>query len=156
MTVTGAIVAAPAVLALPEAQAATGSAAPAATASGTSAPSTSPLLLRQPEKLGAPPVDGLHLTFGADPTREMTASWSSVVPVGNPRVRFGTLDGGYGREVQAEVLTYIDGASNREVYTYHARMQGLNPDTSYIYAALGDGVLPDGGSFTTEIGRAHV
>jgi len=154
MTVTGALVAAPAVFALPEAQAATSTATPAAPAAA-STPQASPLLLRQPEKLGAPPVDGLHLTFGADPARQMTASWSTVTPVGNARVRFGTLDGGYGREIQAEVLTYIDAMSSREVYTYHARMQDLNPDTSYIYAALGDGVLPDGGSFTTApVGRS--
>jgi len=29
---------------------------------------------KRPERLGAPPNSGLHLTFGADPAREMTVS----------------------------------------------------------------------------------
>ena len=152
--VTGAAAVVPVTLPLARAAADSAPSAPASPA-GPAAPATSPLLLRQPEKLGAPPVDGLHLTFGADPSREMVASWSTVTPVSNPRVRYGTLDGGYGTEAQAQVRTYIDAASNREVYTYHARMQNLHPDTSYIYAALGDGELPDGGGFTTApVGRA--
>lgn len=147
--VTGAVAAVPGVLSVSAASAASAAAPAAGPTSTPSTPAASPLLLRQPEKLGAPPVDGLHLTFGADPTREMVASWSTVTPVSNPRVRFGTLDGGFGSEVQAQVRTYTDAASNREVHTYHARMQNLHPDTSYIYAALGDGELPDGGGFTT-------
>ncbi|MCX4749945.1 metallophosphoesterase family protein [Kitasatospora sp. NBC_01287] len=109
----------------------------------------SPLLLTRPESLGAPPVEGLHLTFGADPTRQMTASWSTEGPVRNPRVQLGTLEGGFGRTVQAETRTYTDGASNRVVYTHHARMENLRPGTYYTYAALHDGGRPDAGTFRT-------
>ncbi|MGH6656784.1 MAG: purple acid phosphatase family protein, partial [Actinocrinis sp.] len=124
-------------------------------AASAAAESASPLLWRQPERLGAPPVDGLHLTYGDDPAREMYVSWSTVNPIAKPRVRYGTPDGGYGQEVKARTRTYIDAASSREVYVYHALLQHLRPDTTYIYAALGDGVLPDAGTFcTAPSGRA--
>ncbi|MBS2962815.1 metallophosphoesterase family protein [Actinocrinis puniceicyclus] len=123
--------------------------------SAASEPVTSALLWRQPERLGAPPVDGLHLTFGADPCREMYVSWSTVTPVAKARVRYGTADGGFGHEVRAETRTYIDAASTREVYVHHAQLTDLRPDTTYIYAALADGALPDAGTFrTAPTGRA--
>ncbi len=142
-----ALAAAPITLAAPSAVADTTPASGSATAS-------SPLLWRQPEKLGAPPVDGLHLTFGDDPAREMVVSWSTVNSVAKPRVRFGTPDDGYGREVDAHTRTYIDGLSNREVYVHHARLTDLRPDTTYVYAAMAEGVLPDAGTFrTAPVGR---
>ncbi len=145
--VGGALAAAPVALVTPSAAASTDSAA--TTAANTAVPAASPLLWRQPEKLGAPPVDGLHLTFGDDPSREMYVSWSSVSPVSKPSVRYGTPDGGYGQEVHANTLTYIDAASSREVYVHHAHLKNLRPDTTYVYAALGEGVLPDAGTFRT-------
>jgi 3',5'-cyclic AMP phosphodiesterase CpdA len=156
MAVGGAFAAAPVALGAQTAEAAATPSAPASggssaspTASSTPSPATSPLLWRQPEKLGAPPVDGMHLTFGADPTRQMTVSWSTVVPVSKPRVRFGTADGGFGSEVAATTRTYIDAESGNEVYVNHAELTGLHPDTTYIYAAIADGVLPDAGTFRT-------
>jgi hypothetical protein len=139
---TGALASAPVVLAAPASAAATES-------SASAIPSGTPMLWRQPSKLGAPPVDGLHLTFGDDPTREMYVSWSTVTPISKPRVSYGTPDDGYGREVRAETRTYLDAASNREVYVYHAHLRDLRPDTTYIYAAFGEGVLPDAGTFRT-------
>ena len=149
VTVTGALAAAPSALAATRAAAATtGGASPAPSSAA------SPLLWRQPEKLGAPPVDGLHLTFGEDPSREMSVSWSTVTPVSKPRVRYGTADDGYGREVEARTSTYIDAMSGREVYAHHAHLSGLHPDTNYIYAAMAEGVLPDAGTFrTAPVGR---
>ncbi|NUR61946.1 MAG: metallophosphoesterase family protein [Catenulispora sp.] len=120
-----------------------------AAASSATAPDAAPLLLTTPGALGAPPVDGLHLTFGADPAREMYASWATATSVRRPRVRFGTLDGGHGDTVAAETRTYVDGASGREVYVHHARIRGLRPDTAYVYSALHDGVLPDSAAFRT-------
>ncbi|WP_235215417.1 purple acid phosphatase family protein [Phaeacidiphilus oryzae] len=109
----------------------------------------SPLLLTRPEALGAPPVEGLHLTFGQDPAREMTASWSTDGPVRRPRVRYGSAEGGFGRTVAAETVTYTDGASGRTVHLHHARLTGLSPDTYYTYAALHDGGRADAGTFRT-------
>ena len=117
--------------------------------------STSPLLWKQPEKLGAPPNSGLHLTFGEDPSREMTVSWSTAVSVSNPRVRYGSPDGGFGEEARAETVTYTDAESKIECYIHHAKLIGLSPNSTYIYAALADGVLPDAGTFeTAPVGRA--
>ena len=146
--VGGALTGAPVALAAPASAAFAASAQTSGAASAT-ASAGSPLLWRQPEKLGAPPVDGLHLTFGADPSREMFVSWSSVSPISKARVRYGTPDGGFGHEARAETRTYIDAASSREVYVHHAHLTNLHPDTTYIYAALGDGVLPDAGTFRT-------
>jgi hypothetical protein len=119
----------------------------AAAAPASAAPS--PLLLTRPEALGAPPVEGLHLTFGEDPAREMTVSWTTEGAIRRPRVQLGSAEGGFGRTYQAETVTYTDGASNRVVYVHHARLTGLRPDTFYTYAALHDGARPDAGSFRT-------
>ncbi|MEZ0090598.1 purple acid phosphatase family protein [Streptacidiphilus sp. EB129] len=109
----------------------------------------SPLLLTRPEVLGAPAVEGLHLTFGADPTSQMTVSWTTDGDVRNPRVRYGTADGGHGRTVTAETVTYTDGTSDRVVHVHHARLHGLDADTYYTYAAMHDGGRPDAGTFRT-------
>ena len=124
-------------------------------AEGESEPASSPLLWKRPDRLGAPPNSGLHLTFGADPAREMTVSWSTAASVSDPRVRFGTPEGGFGEEVRAQTVTYVDADSKIESYIHHARLTGLSPSTTYIYAALADGVLPDAGTFeTAPVGRA--
>ena len=149
--VTGTLAAAPAILVDSEASAAVS----ASSATSTASKAPSPLLWKQPEKLGAPPNSGLHLTFGTDPAREMTVSWSTAASVSNPRVRFGTPDGGFGDEARAETVTYIDADSKIECYIHHARLTGLQPNTTYIYAALADGVLPDAGTFeTAPVGRS--
>ncbi|MFL6117007.1 MAG: purple acid phosphatase family protein [Catenulispora sp.] len=149
----GATLAAAPLLAAPAAAATAEPAAESAALSSPPSPSkqpdSGPLLLTTPGALGAPPVDGLHLTFGADPACEMYASWTTTTPVRRPRVRFGTLDGGHGDTVQAQTRTYTDGASGREVYVHHAHISGLHPDTTYVYSALHDGVLPDSAAFRT-------
>ncbi|WP_051944362.1 purple acid phosphatase family protein [Streptacidiphilus rugosus] len=117
-------------------------------AAGASGPG-SPLLLTAPEALGAPPVEGLHLTFGEDPATQMTVSWITETPVRDPRVSYGTFDGGHGRTVAAESVDYVDGASGRTVHVHHARLTGLHPDSSYTYAALHAGGRPDAGTFRT-------
>lgn len=145
VAVGGALAAAPVAIAAPAAA----SVSTLGTSSESAVPAAAPVLWRQPEKFGAPPVDGLHLTFGSDPSRQMYVSWSTVTPISKPRVRYGTPDDGYGHAAQAETRTYIDAASNREVYVHHAFLRDLRPDTTYIYAAFGEGVLPDAGTFRT-------
>ncbi|WP_203919780.1 purple acid phosphatase family protein [Rugosimonospora africana] len=124
-----------------------GTAAEAATPPAPTA--SSPLLLSRPEKLGAPPVEGLHLTFGADPTSQMVVSWTTDTSVSHPRVSYGTMEGGFGRTVQAETRTYVDGLSGKTVYTHHATLSGLRADSYYTYAAMHDGGRPDAGTFST-------
>ena len=113
------------------------------------ASSASPLLLGKPERLGAPPVEGLHLTFGPDPATQMVVSWTTHSSVRRPRVSFGTLDGGHGRVVEADTTTYVDGVSKQEIYAHHATLTGLKPGAYYTYAALHDGGRPDAGTFQT-------
>lgn len=121
-------------------------ATPAAAASTTFAPTVGG---------GATPVQGLHLTFGADPARQMVASWITDGPVKHPRVLFGTPKGGFGSQVNAETRTYVDGTSGRTVYVHHAELNRLSPNTDYIYAVQHDGATPDAGTFrTAPSGRA--
>jgi Purple acid Phosphatase, N-terminal domain/Calcineurin-like phosphoesterase len=98
---------------------------------------------------GTTPVQGLHLTFGADPTREMVISWITDGIVHHPRVTYGTLGGGFGHTVSADTRVYVDGKSGKSVYVHHAEIDGLRPGTSYLYAAVHDGANPDAGTFTT-------
>ena len=94
-------------------------------------------------------ADQLHLTFGTDTARSMVASWSTLTPVRRPRLRLGIPTGGYGREVEAEEKQYTDALTGETVLTYHARIDGLDPGTSYTYEVLADGATPVPGSFTT-------
>jgi hypothetical protein len=95
------------------------------------------------------PVQGLHLTFGADPAHEMVVSWLTDTAVRRPRVTYGTLRGGFGSVVTAESETYVDGKSGRTVHVHHARLDRLHPGTDYLYAAQHDGSTPDAGTFRT-------
>lgn len=104
---------------------------------------------------GVPPVQGLHLTFGRDPARQMVVSWITDGSVRRPRVHYGTFEHGFGESADAETRTYVDGTSGRTVYVHHAHLARLRPDTRYVYAAAHDGATPDSGSFrTAPAGRA--
>jgi hypothetical protein len=109
----------------------------------------------EPGTGGVAPVQGLHLTFGRDPARQMVASWITEGSVRKPRVIFGTLDGGFGSSAAADTRTYVDGASGRTVYVHHAAINGLRPGTDYLYAVQHEGAAPDAGTFrTAPSGRA--
>jgi hypothetical protein len=100
-------------------------------------------------KSGVPPVQGLHLTFGADPSTQMVVTWLTDGPVNKPRVMHGTLEDGFGSSVSAQTRTYVDGASGRTVYTHHATLNHLHPGTDYVYVATHEGATPDSGTFRT-------
>lgn len=118
-------------------------------------PGSAPALVRQPASSGAPVADQLHLQFGADAARTMVASWSTPEAVRRPRLRLGTAEDGYGDEIDADVKSYTDAMTGETVLTYHAAMQGLDPDTAYAYQALADGAAPVSGRFrTAPAGRA--
>jgi hypothetical protein len=108
-----------------------------------------PELWRRPSGLGAPPVHGLHLTFGDDPATEVVVSWTTPEPVRRPQVQFGTAEDGFGDAVEAESTHYVDGHANRPVAVHSARIRGLDPDSVYIYAALHDGAVPELGTIRT-------
>ena len=101
------------------------------------------------------PVSGLHLQFGADASSEVTVSWHTLQPVLNPRVVLGRPDGKFERTVVAKPISYTDGKSSRIVYAYHAKIDQLQADSSYMYGAVHDGAVPDFGTFrTSPRGRA--
>jgi hypothetical protein len=148
----------------------TGGAALASSLIGTAAAQTAPTAPRSPDQVAsppnaispgatpgvaAPPVAGLHLQFGADASSEIVASWHSLQPVRNPRVVVGHIDGALQHVVEAKEVSYTDAKSGQAVYAYHAKIGGLQPDTSYLYAALHDGADPEFGTFRTgPVGRA--
>ncbi|MGH1552333.1 fibronectin type III domain-containing protein [Streptomyces sp. L7] len=113
------------------------------------APLEAPALHLTADSSGAVPVQGLHLTFGADPRTQMTVSWITDRPVSKPVVRYGTLEHGFGSSAKARTATYVDGTSSRTVYVHHAALNKLTPDTDYLYLATHEGATPDSGTFRT-------
>ncbi len=79
----------------------------------------------------------IHLTWGADPSRTVVVSWASPAQAMNPRV---TLEhpGGPARLLHAIQRTYTDGLNGQTVFTYHATLDGLAPQTSYRYSVTAD------------------
>jgi hypothetical protein len=96
-----------------------------------------------------PPVAGLHLQFGADPSSEMVASWHTLQPVNRPRILLGTLDGKLEQIVDAVETSYTDAKSGQIVFAYHAKLARLDDDQAYLYGALHDGAEPQFGTFRT-------
>ncbi|HEX3829782.1 MAG TPA: metallophosphoesterase family protein [Sporichthyaceae bacterium] len=132
-----------------------GSPARAARGLPSAATPRAPDLVRGPSGLGAPPVQGLRLTFGDDPATQMVVSWTTHQAVRNPRVSLGTAAGGMGRTVQAESRHYTDGVSNRQVTVHSARIDGLSAAADYVYSAVHDGTAGQVGTIrTAPAGRA--
>ncbi len=114
-----------------------------------SLPATNPLSI--------PTVDGLHLQFGQDASSEMVVSWHTLQPVSDARVLLGDGHGNFTGAVPATTKSYVDAKSGRTVYTHHATLGGLHPETGYLYAAVHSGATPEFGTFTTgPRGRARV
>jgi hypothetical protein len=114
----------------------------------------SPLFWQQAAKADATSADQVHLTFGADPAREVVVSWATPTSVSNPTVTVGTATDGFGRVLEAETRTYVDSNNGIETITQHARINGLHPDTDYVYQVTSDGATPVSGAFrTAPLGR---
>lgn len=68
----------------------------------------------------------------------------------------GRLDGRFLRTIPAEEVRYRDAKSGRTVHAYHAAVDGLEADTSYLYAARHKGAAPEFGVLrTAPQGRAR-
>ncbi|HEY1725699.1 MAG TPA: metallophosphoesterase family protein [Steroidobacteraceae bacterium] len=90
---------------------------------------------------GAAAADGtpeqIHLTWGEDPSRTLVVSWASPAPALHPRVILQPPD-------RTEVLMpavqrcYTDGLNGQTVFSYHARLDDLSPDTPYRYSPTAD------------------
>ena len=111
--------------------------APAATGARTA-----PALVRRPDVAGAPLPEQVHLQFGADAATQIAVSWAAPARVARPRLRVGRAGGGFGHDVRAEERVYTEALSGETVYTYHARLGHLEPDTAFVYEVLHDGAPP--------------
>jgi hypothetical protein len=114
-----------------------------------------PALLQQAAKADTVTAEQVHLTFGADPARQVVVSWVTPVPVSNPAVVIGTPDGGLGHTVKAETRTYTDANNGVVTITQHASLEGLHPDTDYVYQIVSGGQTQVSSAFrTAPAGRA--
>jgi hypothetical protein len=79
----------------------------------------------------------VHLTWGQDPASTVHVSWASAAQAVHPRVRFG--DSARREHVLPAVQrTYTDGLNGQTVFTYHAKLEGLRPDSLVHYAVTAD------------------
>ena len=79
----------------------------------------------------------IHLTWGKDPARSVVVSWASAAQATNPRVHLGH-DKHFGRTIQAVQKTYTDGLNGQTVFTYHAHLEDLSPDSLHHYSVTAD------------------
>ncbi|MFC4905718.1 purple acid phosphatase family protein [Actinomadura gamaensis] len=107
-------------------------------------------LVRTPDAAGAPAPEQVHLQFGADAAREMTVSWATPQRVAHPAVRLGAPGHGHGTVVRAEERVYTEALTGERVFTYHAELPRLRPDSRYIYEVTHRGAASAvAGSFRT-------
>jgi Calcineurin-like phosphoesterase/Purple acid Phosphatase, N-terminal domain len=110
---------------------------------------SAPALARQPDGAGAPPPEQVHVQFGADAASQVAVSWAAAAPVARPRLRAGRAHDGFGLDVPAEERVYTDALTGETVYTYHARIGKLEPDTAFVYEVSHKGAEPVPGTFRT-------
>ena len=129
--------------------AAVGAGAVATVLRGTAEAAAAPDIRRSTEQRDVPPVHGLHLQFGADASSDVVASWHTRLSVRRPRVLLGRVGGKLERTAVAQETTYTDAKSGQQVFAYHARLRGLRPGSTYMYAAVHDGAQAEFGTFRT-------
>ena len=110
---------------------------------------SSPVLWQQAAKADTVTAEQLHLTFGRDAAREVVVSWVTPTPVSKPTVLVGTAHGGFGRRITAETRTYTDSNNGIQTIAQHARIEGLEPQTTYVYRIVSDGETQVSGAFRT-------
>ncbi len=115
-------------------------------AGGATAATASPLLWVPPSAAAVRPR-GVHLTYGVEPTRQMTISWSTPRSVRRPTLEVGP-DRGLG------LVVPVDSRGSKDVGTvyHHARVRHLTPGTRYRYRISHGGAVATTGTFTTAPG----
>ena len=88
-----------------------------------------------------PPADGtptqVHLTWGDDPASAVVVSWATAARAVNPRVIARSVAASE-RIIHARERTYTDALNGERVFTYHASLEGLAPDSICHYAVTAD------------------
>ncbi len=102
--------------------------------------------------LGAPSYvpEQVHLTWGADPSTQVTVSWASASQESGPTV---TLTPAAGTQTLAE-RSYTDGLSGETVYCYHVTISGLTPNTTYSYTVSDSDAGETAATFTSSFTTA--
>ena len=128
-------------------------AAPATAASPTAAP----LLATAARPAGRSVIPfGRHISYGADPTTEISVVWQVPAPVTNPYVRIGFSPLDFGDKVKAQLsvlstpftdISAVDSVplvhpAAVEQYYVQARIKHLLPGQTYYYAVGHDGYDP--------------
>jgi hypothetical protein len=67
----------------------------------------------------------------------VVVSWASLAQAVRPRATYGSGSAGE-RTVHAVEKTYTDGLNGETVFTYHAHLRGLEPDSSVHYRVTAD------------------
>jgi phosphodiesterase/alkaline phosphatase D-like protein len=76
-------------------------------------------------------------------------SWVTPTSVSSPDVMVGTPAGGFGLKIAAETRSYTDSNNGIQTIAQHARIEGLRPDTDYVYRIVSDGETQLSGAFRT-------
>jgi Calcineurin-like phosphoesterase/Purple acid Phosphatase, N-terminal domain/TAT (twin-arginine translocation) pathway signal sequence len=79
----------------------------------------------------------IHLTYGDDPSRTVFISWASPAPAIHARVLLHGHDGTHA-VIPAVQRTYTDGMNGETVFTYHAKLDRLEPHAAYRYSVTAD------------------
>jgi alkaline phosphatase D len=110
--------------------------------------------------VGLPPTgtapEQVHLTWGSDPTTQVTVSWASPGLQAMPKPSL-IVHAQHGNTPAATVrhVPYTDGMNLETVHSYHAELGGLSPDTAYTYVINdGTGQIFEGSFTTAPAGRA--
>lgn len=107
-----------------------------------------PILWSRPGWAAVAPA-GAHLTFGADPAREMAVSWSTPESVTRAALEIG-VDTSYGLTLPADSRT----APGIGTVYHHAVADALEPGTRYHYRISHAGAEAVAGTFRTAPARA--
>ena len=110
---------------------------------------SSPVLWQQAANASTVTAEQVHLTFTQDPAREVAVSWVTPTSVSSPTVLVGSAAGGFGRRIPAETRTYTDSNNGIQTIAQHARIEGLRPDTTYVYRIVSGGQTQVSGAFRT-------
>src|SRR4029077_701477 len=88
-----------------------------------------------PSEDGTP--EQIHLTYGDDPARTVFISWASPARAIHARVLLHG-HGGAHAVIPAVQRPYPDGMNGETVFTYHAKLDRLEPHASYRYSVTAD------------------
>jgi hypothetical protein len=97
----------------------------------------------------------IHMTWGADPSSDVTISWATPEAPkagSSPLVTLSQPVSGQSA-FAAATRTYTDGLSGEQVSCYHVALTGLDPDTTYTYVVSNANDAP-GVTFTSSFTTA--